>query len=171
MARVRAPVAAVCLPRLLRQQAFLVDQCFTQRGWPAADCLVQRQRGRSGPGGPVVRTWMARPKVTSQIVAGRQARVVKVTPGPAAFRSCKPSSAGASFRHASAMRTTGSAAECALLRACQYRRGRNALMVIVPCRSRDGCRRRLDLEGTLFCPAQTVRAPDPRPTRPARRSD
>jgi hypothetical protein len=41
---------------------------------------------------------MARPKVKSQIVAGRQARVVKVTPGPAAFRSCKPSSAGASFR-------------------------------------------------------------------------
>jgi len=44
---------------------------------------------------------MARPKVTSQIVAGRQARVVKVTPGPAAFRSCKPSSAGASFRRIS----------------------------------------------------------------------
>jgi len=52
---------------------------------------------------------MARPKVTSQIVAGRQARVVKVTPGPAAFRSCKPSSAGASFRRFSVMRTTGSA--------------------------------------------------------------
>src|SRR5665811_632315 len=35
-----------------------------------------RQHGRSGPGGPVVRTWTARPKVKSQIFAGRQARVV-----------------------------------------------------------------------------------------------
>jgi len=44
---------------------------------------------------------MARPKVKSQIVAGRQAHVVKVTPEPAAFRSCIPSSAGASFRRLS----------------------------------------------------------------------
>src|SRR5665647_3285286 len=68
------------------------------------------------------------------------------------------------------VRAAPASPECALLSASPYRRRRNALMVCVHSSSRDRSRRRLDLDGTFLCPAQTVRAPDPRPTHPARRS-